>query len=387
MRSIPRGGLHPRRPAVYLDQWVWVHLASAALGKPRNPGDVEALDAIRGACAKGVAFPLSATHYIETTAVKDPRQRRDLAAVMAPISFCQSLRATPDLVRHQMLTAMHERIGRPTFRPSPLKVLGIGADWALTGKQGRLRLLGPDGEIEPEISGVLTSQELRQANQWAEVKLLTGPDDDEVDGLRGVGYQPEKAADSAASRLAWEELYVGMLRDAPISRSELRVRVMTREVVHEHHALLVDLLGEHRVSLTRLAGGEPMTARSRAGMIDFADRMPSVRIAVDMKTELFRNTQRTWSGNHLHDIDALSVAVPYCRVVVTDKDAAASLTRTKADERNGTVVLSRLADVTDMLGTLETEAASAGGDVTGWDCVRPGSGFDPTGPEALRRTA
>ncbi len=372
---------------MYLDQWVWVHLASAALGKPRNHGDSEALEAIRGASTKGVAFPLSATHYVETTAVKDPGQRRDLAAVMAPISYCRSLRATPDLIRHQMLTAMHERIGRPMFRPIPLDVLGIGAMWSLTGTQGRLLLMGRDGEVDPDMSGLLTSQVLRQANQWGEVKLLTGPDDDEVDELRRVGYRPEKTAESTASRLAWEELYVGMLRDGPISRSELRVRVMTREVIHEHHAQLVELLGEYRVSLARLAGGEQMTAQSRAGMIDFADRMPSMRIAVDMKTELFRNSQRTWTNNHLHDIDALSVAVPYCRVVVTDKDAAASLIRNKAHERNGTMILSRLADVADTLKTLEVEAQMLGGDVTGWDCVGPGVGFNPTGPKSLRRTA
>jgi hypothetical protein len=163
--------------------------------------------------------------------------------------------------------------------------------------------------------------------------------------------------------------------------------VMTREVIHEHHQLLVEILNEYRVSLARLAGGEPMTARSRAGMVDFADRMPSVRIAVDMKTELFRNSQRTWTDNHLHDIDALSVAVPYCRLVVTDKDAAASLARTKAGERNGTVILSRLADVPDVLRTLEVEAEKLDGDVTGWDCVGPGVGFNPTGPESLRRSA
>lgn len=55
-------------------------------------------------------------------------------------------------------------------------------------------------------------------------------------------------------------------------------------------------------------------------MIEFADLMPSVRIATDlMLAELFRNTTTTWTMNAIHDIDALSLAVPYCHVVVPDK--------------------------------------------------------------------
>ena len=57
-------------------------------------------------------------------------------------------------------------------------------------------------------------------------------------------------------------------------------------------------------------------------MVAFADAIPSLRIAVDLKVELFRNPAKPWSMNAIHDIDALSMAVPYCHVVVPDREMA-----------------------------------------------------------------
>ena len=96
------------RPTVYLDQWVWIRLACAALGKPKAPGDPKLLHALVDAAEAGVAFPLSGTHYIETQAIKDPRQRSDIANVMASISHFRTIRRRRDLLRNQLLIAMHE---------------------------------------------------------------------------------------------------------------------------------------------------------------------------------------------------------------------------------------------------------------------------------------
>jgi hypothetical protein len=88
------------RPSAYLDQWVWVRLAKAALGRPKEPGDLAVFEAVRDAADAGVALPLSATHYIETSRIADPRRRRDLAAVMAPMSRVLNLMHGGGLIRH-----------------------------------------------------------------------------------------------------------------------------------------------------------------------------------------------------------------------------------------------------------------------------------------------
>ena len=100
--------LHPPRPCVYLDQWVWIRLARAANGEPREDSDPQVLAAVQDAAENGVAFPLSTTHHIETSQITNPRSRLDVARTMASISHCRTLRARKVLLRHQMLHAMHK---------------------------------------------------------------------------------------------------------------------------------------------------------------------------------------------------------------------------------------------------------------------------------------
>jgi hypothetical protein len=57
---------HARRPAVSLDQWVWIRLAQAQLGRPDLTFHADVLAAVRDASVDGVALPLSSTHYGET---------------------------------------------------------------------------------------------------------------------------------------------------------------------------------------------------------------------------------------------------------------------------------------------------------------------------------
>ncbi|GAA1040113.1 hypothetical protein GCM10009566_28740 [Streptomyces murinus] len=107
----------------------------AANGAPREASDTAVLTAVRDASAAGVLFPLSATHYMEIGKITDPRQRSDVARIMASVSHCRTMRSCRVLLRHQMLHAMHVSFGRPAFRPSPPRVLGIGAAWALVGER------------------------------------------------------------------------------------------------------------------------------------------------------------------------------------------------------------------------------------------------------------
>jgi hypothetical protein len=146
----------------------------------RPPGAGAAQDA----AADGVAFPLSTTHYIETSKITNPRQRLDLARTMACISHCRTLRARKVQLRHQMLHAMHLTFRRPMFRPQPPEILGTGVRWAFEGEPGPMILRGPDGIVDPAtIEGM--PELFRKANQFTEMMILAGPGDAEIGHLRG----------------------------------------------------------------------------------------------------------------------------------------------------------------------------------------------------------
>ena len=59
----PFQDLHPERPCVYLDHWVWIRLARAAAnGEPRRRPTFGFWTRVCDAAAGGVTFPLSTTH-------------------------------------------------------------------------------------------------------------------------------------------------------------------------------------------------------------------------------------------------------------------------------------------------------------------------------------
>ena len=213
------------RPAAYLDQWVWIRLARAAAGKPVAPGDVEALQQLMAAVDAGVAFPLSGTHYIETASIKSGRQRHDVAKVMAFVSHLRTVGNRRVLLRNQLLIVMHERFGRPYFRPDKTDPLGVGARWVFEGVEKTLQIHDAGGAIV-DSDGLPREWRIR-ATQGLEYEMLAGPHDQDVAILRErYGYKPEVTVEMGRSRLKWEQEFVHLLTDTrPSDPAELRVRI------------------------------------------------------------------------------------------------------------------------------------------------------------------
>jgi len=295
---------------------------------------------------------------------------------MASISHCRTLRARKVMLRHQMLHAMHLAFGRPAFRPQAPDVLGTGFRWAFDGEPGPLVLRAPDGLVDPAtIDGM--PEFLRKANQLTELMIMAGPGDEEVGILRQqYGYRPEAMIEVEASRLEWESSYVDLLADHPASRAELRVRLQARELLHEHLAMYQALISEYRINLNREVGYNPDRPNvSRRRMVSFADTIPSLRIAVDLKVELFRNAAKPWTMNAIHDIDALSMAVPYCHIVVPDREMTNLLSRSGTGPRHGTKIITTLSGLPDALPELAEQARNTAGDRTGWDWAGQWDGY------------
>jgi hypothetical protein len=377
-------GFQSYRPTAYLDQWVWIRLARAAAGKPDAPGDPELLQALIDASSAGVAFPLAATHYIETQSIKSPRQRRDVANVMASISHFRTIRARGDLLRNQLLIAMHEHFGRPTFMPERLDPLGVGVQWAFQGVEKVLHVHDAAGNI---IDSVEFPRLMRvRATQGFEFQVMAGPRDEEVGLLREqYGYKPEATVEAGRSRLAWEQEFVRLLLDTPpTDPTELRVWIQAREVLHENFELLVGVFQEYALPIRKLTGGvdEEDLERRREFISGFFDRLPSVRVAVDLKLAVHRNNQRGWEQNDVYDTDAMSIAVPYCAVVVADKAVVDALRRVKAGERHGTLITGKLDELAKVLPKMVRHAQTLP-DPSGWETFAPGVGFSPLAPEQL----
>jgi hypothetical protein len=169
--------------------------------------------------------------------------------------------------------------------------------------------------------------------------VLAGPTDDGVERLRAYGWNPEAVRQVAENRAAEERAQVARLNaDPKWRRGRLRNVVMAREVIIE----LFDALNE-ALEARGCDFSDVWTDREAAREIP--STMPSTDVAVTLKTAAHRNPQKGWLRNDIYDIDALSVAVLYCDIVVTEKHAHHVLQAERAPSRMDTVLLYRLGDL------------------------------------------
>jgi hypothetical protein len=90
----------------------------------------------------------------------------------------------------------------------------------------------------------------------------------------------------------------------------------------------------------------------RTKLRNFTDRMPSTRVAVSLKAAYHKDNRHVWTTNDIHDIDALSIAVPYCDVVFTDRAARNQVVSCPELEVFGTVLPRSPEELADWLDDL-----------------------------------
>ncbi len=84
-------------------------------------------------------------------------------------------------------------------------------------------------------------------------------------------------------------------------------------------------------------------------MQEFLKGVPSRWITRELRRVRHRNPQQPWHPHDLNDVNALSVAVPYCDVVVTERQWATHLTDLGLAEQYGPTVLHDLSGLTEVL--------------------------------------
>ncbi len=341
----------PTRPPllVFLDMNHWIGLAKAGVGHAGGDAFSECLAACRWARASAAAvFPLSGSHYIEMAKIKDPAQRRDLAAVMEELSGFASLLSRPVVMRLEIETVLDSRFDMPEWSYEQVDLVGHGFGPAF-GRNGRLRMSTADGVDITDSLDPKQKAALGEADLLAQRAMLAGPDDAQLADLRKRGWNPEAALAVAGRRAAQERELVALLdADPRWRRGRLRDVVAMRETVIELFHMLEEAVGRRGLGTADLMS-DRATARA------LIRSMPSSDIAVDLKTQMHRNGQRAalWSANDVYDMDALALAIPYCDVVVTEKHAADALRRAGAPDRYGTVLLT---DLPSLARALASEA-------------------------------
>jgi hypothetical protein len=252
----------------------------------------------------------------------------------------------PSIFRLEIEAVLDQMFG-PANMPLPaLPLLGRGCAWAFG------RIVKPtfhDGaghEVTDQVRQDWSGGPAAFDAWYAAVELrmersfLAGPDDDEEMELREHGWRPESTRQIVEGRAAQEQEQVGRLDAEPRwRRGRLFDVVAAREVLIELNEALWEALDRRGKRDLDGLFDDRVAARR------FIRMMPSTEVAVELKRAAHRNSELGWITNDVHDIDAMSIAVPYADVVVTEKHMHHVLHAADLPQRMGTVVLRRMSDV------------------------------------------
>lgn len=345
----------PTRPPklIYLDLLHWVSLAKANSGHRDGNRFADVLGACVRAVEGGVAaFPISDAIYMEVSKIGQHRHRRDLRDVIELVSQYRVITSRVVIANHEVEALLDELVG-PSSRPiNEMDYLDWGVARAI-GMVGGFRI--KDSHTDEDVTEEAAAKHpdgpeaFYRKLAWAELQLnrktLEGPTAEEEPGLRADGWNPRAGYEVAAQRAAQEMEQVGRFNDDPAWRGErIRDVIAAREVIIEINRMLYEGLADRDARLDDVLDKNDIETTRR-----FFNSMPSFDVSVSMKTAYHRNPAHRWRPNHIHDIDALASTVPYCDIVVTDKEAASHLMQTGVASRFQTTVLSRVEDLIPLL--------------------------------------
>jgi hypothetical protein len=327
---------------IYLDLNHWYTLGRAVSGHGDKPTR-EIYTKLRELVQSGaIRLPLSSVHYMELTENPNDTQRRQAGDAMRELSRFVAMAPLTKVVREEMRESFYNRFGRPFRQPVPK--FGVGAGFAF-GEPDFLVLKNRTDEQRAELerrTGLSISELTARLQARAEYMLLVGPNGEQRQQLEG--YDPYAARRMADEELKSFNIMVETLRIDPDISQRPQDAIWARELLHDVYDAYLE---------TCAAGGFISNSpfRDKEGYSDFLLSLPTTRVSIMMKFHYLRDVKREWKINDFRDIHALSLAIPYCDVVVTDKKVwDVTVNRAHLDTAFGTRIFSKLGQLVDYLG-------------------------------------
>ena len=336
---------------VYLDLNHWIALAKALSGHHEGRKDRDILERLLHAVERAHAvFPVSLSIYAEVMKIREHRRRSDLRKVIERLSGFAVVTNRYVITTHEIEALLDDLVGPNPDPINPMAYLDWGVFRAL-GMSGGIKAVTREGE---DVTSAVRSRFSGGPDEFDRIlnegivnlnrEILDGPSlQNELD-FRAKGYRPDRILERYVQEAAEEQSWARVLDEQPRwRRGRLRDAVSVREVAfHINEIVRVSANARGLEAFDDIFRGVEAPRRA-------FDAMPSFDVAVTLKTAMHRNAQHPWTNNHIHDIHALASTVPYCDVVLTDREMAALIRRCKLDQCFETTVLNNLQDLSGLL--------------------------------------
>lgn len=302
---------------IYLDQNKWIDIARAFYGKSEGDKYKTVLKLLQEKVLSGeIILPISTIHIIETSRKADKESRQRLSEFIAPMT--KSFGILPNfMIRDQEVeNAIMQKIGKDPINNISEIVI----------KKGIYQMLGLEFEKDSiiEIFNQFTLN--NEISDKVIAKIMIDLIDREL--LDEIREEDEKAA---------KEYEIKRKQNQESLSKEMRLRLAISEMMNTAFLhKIIEQLNNHGIEIKQFSD----LLLNADDWKNFIFSMPSIDIWINLHVLRDSNKDKSVHRNDSADIAFLSVAVPYCDVVVTEKYWTHLLVSNRFDKKYNTIVLS-----------------------------------------------
>jgi hypothetical protein len=316
------------KKTVYLDQNAWITLLREKEGKTRNSEIRKSLETVVEASENDKAIlPISIVHLTETAVRRNDESRDKLFDFMFGISKGYAIIPYSRIVDREIWEAVKKTAGLPTVDLEQV-VIGKGISFVF-GAKANIVTRDKGSQDMPEdlkrriLEKVESLDTLRHLMKNKELIQKMGRKDVEILG----------------------ELEKSRKQDEGIKGKDLRRRVNIARVFRD---IITPELTRVRIAL----GLEPRLPAdiTREEIEELFRDIPTLYTSWELTFRRDVQFQRKIHKNDLYDIAALSIAIPYCDIVVAEKMFTRIARQARLDTLYHTVILSSVEELHQFLG-------------------------------------
>jgi hypothetical protein len=312
---------------LYLDQNIWIEITHSLDDRESNVYDT----LVKLTDKTGFICPISSEHIIELSKIDDLNHRERIARVMVEISGGWFLSDEHSLVVSELQRAFARVFDK--LIPSTPSPIGRGIHFAF----------GKSDSFYYDLSqGIRDIDDLKQKMESPSALLfiLVGRDDEATKTLM---IDLENKAMSFAQK-------VDDLRSKAKSYSKaVRKRAYIANLTYQLQDDLKKILNAYGYSLDWFLN------RGSSWLMNFFNSISCLNVEMELSVARDEYWNRSIDPNDLYDVSFLSVAIPYCQHVVTERHWVHIAESRKLTQQYSTNMYSKL---DDLFSTLEIEKDS-----------------------------
>ena len=305
---------------IYLDQNKWIDLARAYYEMEGGKRFRGALDKIQeGISNQTIVCPLSSEHVFETNKTKNRTRRKRLAVVMSEISRGVTISPQSQIRRREFAHILGKAFHK-TYPVMP-SAFGVGIPFAL-GKEFIVRDENGNRVLMPEKFNLEVNELL--ASSETIISFLMG--NDEATNLKALEQYNRSQAEFVERVESFREK---AKQHGKMAHRRAYIANLTIAIQDE----LIDVLKLYDKTM------EDFLNLGRDEITSIYDNCPTVDIEIALVVSRNEQWDKKVKANDSVDIAFLTIAIPYCDVIITEKFWCSLIQRTKLDKKYNTVVL------------------------------------------------